>query len=311
MAVRRRVREEPRAIVTRAARARLFLRAERARAFARQGTRDEAQRFDIGRRTRARSRARALARSATAAAAPGDSIKAGELVVEPPTLISLGFEWTVEGDANRNAAAAVAYRRKGETQWRTGLPLLRLQNERTAYANTLDYTAPNMFAGSLFDLAENTEYEVRLTLTRPRRRGGRGRPHRDGAHARGAAAVRRRPHVPRLSVRLQGRASRSRHSSGCSRRTTRTRSAATGAARRRRASSPATRCSCTPASTRTSTATTTATRSSRGARRAAARRGTARTSSRRAARRSGRSRSRRRATARWCSTATATTCCST
>jgi len=107
-----------------------------------------------------------------ARAAPGDSIKAGELVVEPPTLISLGFEWTVDGDANRNAAAALTYRRKGDTQWRTGLPLLRLQNERTAYANTLDYTAPNMFSGSLFDLAENTDYEIRLTLSDPDGAGG-------------------------------------------------------------------------------------------------------------------------------------------
>jgi hypothetical protein len=109
----------------------------------------------------------ALVLAAPAAAAPGDAITAGEIVVEPPTLISLGFEWTVEGDANRNASAAIAYRRKGETQWRTGLPLLRLQAERTVYANTLDYTAPNMFSGSLFDLAENAEYEVRLTLTDP------------------------------------------------------------------------------------------------------------------------------------------------
>jgi len=109
----------------------------------------------------------AAAFAAPVVAAPGDSIKAGEVVIEPPTLISLGFEWPVEGDANRNAAAAIAYRRKGETQWHTGLPLLRLQNERTAYANTLDYAAPNMFSGSLFDLAENTDYEVRLTLSDP------------------------------------------------------------------------------------------------------------------------------------------------
>jgi hypothetical protein len=27
-----------------------------------------------------------------------------ELVVEPATLINLGFEWFIEGDANRNAA---------------------------------------------------------------------------------------------------------------------------------------------------------------------------------------------------------------
>jgi hypothetical protein len=96
-----------------------------------------------------------------------DAVTAGEIVVEPPTLMALGFEWTIEGDANRNAAVAIAYRRSGETQWRQGLPLLRSSGERTVYASTLDYTAPNMFAGSLLDLAENTEYEVRLTLTDP------------------------------------------------------------------------------------------------------------------------------------------------
>ena len=47
--------------------------------------------------------------SATAQSAQG--VAAGELVVEPPTLISLGFEWRVEGDADRDAAVAVAYRR--------------------------------------------------------------------------------------------------------------------------------------------------------------------------------------------------------
>ena len=40
-----------------------------------------------------------------------DAVKAGELVVEPPTLICLGFEWEIAGDQNRNATVAVAYRR--------------------------------------------------------------------------------------------------------------------------------------------------------------------------------------------------------
>jgi hypothetical protein len=93
-----------------------------------------------------------------------DGVTAGELIVEPPTLISLGFEWLVDGDDNRTASVAVAYRRKGERDWRTSLPLLRLQRERTVYLETLDYTAPNMFAGSVFDLTEDTDYEVRLTL---------------------------------------------------------------------------------------------------------------------------------------------------
>ena len=108
-----------------------------------------------------------IAASLTAAGQPSAAITAGDLVVEPPTLISLGFEWYIEGDADRDAAVAVAYRRAGERDWRDSLPLLRVQNERTFYVETLYYTAPNMFAGSVFELNENTEYEVRFTLTDP------------------------------------------------------------------------------------------------------------------------------------------------
>jgi hypothetical protein len=95
------------------------------------------------------------------------NVTAGELVIEPPTLISLGFEWYIEGDADRDAAVAVSYRRAGDREWRDSLPLTRVQNERTFYVETLYYTAPNMFAGSVFELAENTAYEVRFTLSDP------------------------------------------------------------------------------------------------------------------------------------------------
>ncbi len=113
----------------------------------------------------------ALLCGANAAAQPG--VTAGDLVVEPPTLISLGFEWHIEGDADRDAAVAVAYRKRGNAgAWRDSLPLLRVQNERTFYVETLYYTAPNMFAGSVFELEEDTEYEVRFTLTDPDGVGG-------------------------------------------------------------------------------------------------------------------------------------------
>ena len=49
----------------------------------------------------------------------------GEFLVDPPTLVSLGFEWKISGDDNRNARVDVTYRKKGEQQWRKGLPLLR------------------------------------------------------------------------------------------------------------------------------------------------------------------------------------------
>ena len=92
----------------------------------------------------------------------------GEFVIEPSTLISLGFEWYIEGDDNRNASISVRYRVKGEKEWREALPLLRLQNEEMLNTyNAFDYTVPNMFAGSIMDLQPDTEYEVNLILTDP------------------------------------------------------------------------------------------------------------------------------------------------
>ena len=69
-------------------------------------------------------------------AAPGDAIVTpGELFVEHPTLINLGFEWRIDGDANRNASVEVSFRKQGETAWRKGMPLLRIQNERIYQPN--------------------------------------------------------------------------------------------------------------------------------------------------------------------------------
>src|ERR1700680_3620016 len=53
----------------------------------------------------------------------------GEFTVEPATLLSLGFDWRISGDDNRNAHVDVTFRKKGEQAWRAGLPLLRLQRE--------------------------------------------------------------------------------------------------------------------------------------------------------------------------------------
>lgn len=104
----------------------------------------------------------------TATAAPGDStVTPGELVIEHPTLTNLGFEWHIDGDANRNATVDVSFRRAGETAWRTGLPLVRIQNEHVYQRNVFDLVAPNMFAGSVLDLEPGTAYEVRFVLADP------------------------------------------------------------------------------------------------------------------------------------------------
>ena len=99
--------------------------------------------------------------------APGDAVAAGELLVEPPTLINLGFEWFIEGDDNRNAAVEVSYRRQGEAAWSPALPLLRLQRERISVGNQFDVVVPNMFAGSILDLEPDTAYEARFVMTDP------------------------------------------------------------------------------------------------------------------------------------------------
>ena len=92
---------------------------------------------------------------------------AGELLIEPPTLINLGFEWFIQGDANRNASVAVSFRKQGDTAWRDALPLLRLQGERIYAESRIDVISPNMFAGSVLDLEPATVYEVQLVMSDP------------------------------------------------------------------------------------------------------------------------------------------------
>src|SRR5437762_560515 len=92
-------------------------------------------------------------------------VKPGELVIEHPTLINLGFEWVIQGDDNRNANVDVSYRKQGETVWKQGLPLLRLQGERIFQTDgVFDVVSPNMFAGSILDLEPDSAYEARFTL---------------------------------------------------------------------------------------------------------------------------------------------------
>ena len=93
-----------------------------------------------------------------------NGVRPGEFIVEPPTLICLGFEWAISGDDNRNATVDVSYRRAGDSQWRDALPLLRMGGEKIFRA---PYTVPERFAGSILDLDPDTAYEVRLTMKDP------------------------------------------------------------------------------------------------------------------------------------------------
>jgi hypothetical protein len=116
------------------------------------------------------------------AQAKENRVTAGEFLIDPPTLLNLGFEWFITGDDNRNANVEVRFRKAGDTAWRQALPLLRLNGEEIYNGAQLNVVVPNMFAGSILDLEPDTAYECTLTLSDP-----------DGGNAVKTITVRTRP----------------------------------------------------------------------------------------------------------------------
>ena len=100
--------------------------------------------------------------------AQSNGTEVGKFTVEHPTLLNLGFEWSIIGDENRNAIVEVQFRTVGETKWRDAMPLLRIGGERVFRAREhLDYTVPNGFAGSILNLQPGTEYECKFEMSDP------------------------------------------------------------------------------------------------------------------------------------------------
>ncbi len=88
--------------------------------------------------------------------------------VEAPTLVCAGFEWSIAGDKNRNALVMVSYRKKGDPDWKTAMPLLRIGGERVyGHEQRWEYIVPDKFAGSIFNLQPATLYECRFHLSDP------------------------------------------------------------------------------------------------------------------------------------------------
>jgi hypothetical protein len=85
----------------------------------------------------------------------------GSLVLDRPTLVSLGIQVVITGDDNYNATVTVRYRKSGTTTWRSGLPLYRVHPE------SIPCFVDPQFDGSIFDLRPNTTYEIELHATDP------------------------------------------------------------------------------------------------------------------------------------------------
>ncbi len=97
-----------------------------------------------------------------------DAVRPGELTIDPPTLLCLGFALDIDGDDNRNASATVEYRQKDTGDWKKALPLLRVGDYHVGRTSDwLDVKTKPMLAGSIFALEPDHEYEVRITIKDP------------------------------------------------------------------------------------------------------------------------------------------------
>jgi len=100
----------------------------------------------------------------TGAALGGPTARPGRLTVDPPTIRCLSVQWQIGGDDNKNARIDVEYRKSAEETWHRGLPLFRTDTKALTKKPPAGMT---LFAGSIFDLEPETDYEVRLTLADP------------------------------------------------------------------------------------------------------------------------------------------------
>jgi hypothetical protein len=97
----------------------------------------------------------------------GDALKVGALDMDPPTLVGGGFEWWIDGDANRNATLQAEIRESGKTQWLPApSPEYYQGGDISGFYRYKIPVAPH-FVGSFIDLKEGTEYEVRLVFSDP------------------------------------------------------------------------------------------------------------------------------------------------
>jgi hypothetical protein len=95
-------------------------------------------------------------------ASADDVLHAGTPALDRPTLHALGVRLPLTGDDNFNATVAVRYRAAGGT-WQGAMPLFRVHPELVPAGS------PTVaeFAGSVFDLAPATTYDIELTAHDP------------------------------------------------------------------------------------------------------------------------------------------------
>ncbi|MFB3892690.1 MAG: right-handed parallel beta-helix repeat-containing protein [Phycisphaerae bacterium] len=98
------------------------------------------------------------------------NVSPGEPVLEAPTLHCLGVYWVIAGDPEKKARVEVSYRQAGAEKWKAGMPLFRVQHGATwQLTHDAELIPPDdawLFAGSIFGLTPDTQYEIRLKLVK-------------------------------------------------------------------------------------------------------------------------------------------------
>src|ERR1041384_2869297 len=93
---------------------------------------------------------------------------AGNPVLEPPTLHSIGVYWILRGDAPTKGPASVEIRAQGSSDWRPAPSLFPVEKgaHRNASRESLLDVPPEgrLLAGSVVGLKPNTPYELRIKL---------------------------------------------------------------------------------------------------------------------------------------------------
>jgi len=89
-------------------------------------------------------------------------VRKGEVDVDPPTWHCIGARWFVDNLEHPDATVKVAYRKKGAPAWKEAMPFFRVNS--VALETRRPPEGITLYAGSIFDLTPDTEYEVRLSL---------------------------------------------------------------------------------------------------------------------------------------------------
>ncbi len=82
--------------------------------------------------------------------------------LDMPTVVTLGVQMLITGDDNFNATVTVRYKKSSDANWANAMPLYRVHPE-----NVETNPPPAQFAGSIFDLAPATSYDIELHAVDP------------------------------------------------------------------------------------------------------------------------------------------------